>query len=120
LRDDRTRRGRRRRRTDRDDAGGRVETRRHRRRGRGTTRNRELDGSRAGGLYARTLEVFDQRGIVDRFLNEGQALQVQGFAYIPLDISDFATRYNYGLALWQSHIERIMAGRIGSAGIRSR
>ena len=64
--------------------------------------SRELDGSRAGGLYARTIEVLDQRGIADRFLAEGQAMQVQGFAYIPLDISDFPTRHNYGLALWQT------------------
>jgi 2-polyprenyl-6-methoxyphenol hydroxylase-like FAD-dependent oxidoreductase len=27
-----------------------------------------------------------------------------------LDISDFPTRHNYGLGLWQNHIERILAG----------
>ncbi len=27
-----------------------------------------------------------------------------------MDISDFPTRHNYGLALWQNHIERMMAG----------
>ena len=79
--------------------------------------SRELDGSRAGGLYARTIEVLDQRGIADRFLAEGQAMQVQGFAYIPLDISDFPTRHNYGLALWQSHFERILAGWIDELGV---
>jgi 3-(3-hydroxy-phenyl)propionate hydroxylase len=73
----------------------------------------DLDGSRAGGLHSRTLEVLDQRGIVERFLAEGQAMQVQGFAGIPLDISDFPTRHNYGLALWQSHLERILAGWVG-------
>lgn len=70
----------------------------------------EVDGSRAGGLHARTLEVLDQRGVVDRFLAEGQVVQTNGFAYIPLDISDFPSRYNHGLALWQRDIERIMAG----------
>jgi 2-polyprenyl-6-methoxyphenol hydroxylase-like FAD-dependent oxidoreductase len=70
----------------------------------------ELAGSRAGGLSARTIEVFDQRGIADRFLSEGQVAQVTGFAVTRLDISDFPTRHNYGLALWQNHIERIMAG----------
>lgn len=69
-----------------------------------------LAGSRAGGLSARTLEIFDQRGIVDRFLAEGQVAQVAGFASTKLDISDFPTRHNYGLALWQNHIERILAG----------
>jgi 3-(3-hydroxy-phenyl)propionate hydroxylase len=71
--------------------------------------SQDLDGSRSGGLHSRTIEVLDQRGIADRFLAEGQAMQVQGFAGIPLDISDFPTRHNYGLALWQSHFERILA-----------
>src|SRR5437764_15431660 len=42
----------------------------------------ELESSRAGGLHSRTIEVLDQRGIADRFLAEGQAMQVQGFAGI--------------------------------------
>ncbi|HEX2150086.1 MAG TPA: FAD-dependent monooxygenase [Actinomycetota bacterium] len=69
-----------------------------------------LPGSRAGGLQSRTIEVFDQRGIADRFLAEGQVAQVAGFAVTRLDISDFPTRHNYGLALWQKHVERILAG----------
>src|SRR5687767_11038671 len=69
-----------------------------------------LPGSRAGGLSARTIEVFDQRGIAGRFLAEGQVAQVAGFGATRLDISDFPTRHNYGLALWQKHIERILAG----------
>jgi 2-polyprenyl-6-methoxyphenol hydroxylase-like FAD-dependent oxidoreductase len=72
--------------------------------------NQELAGSRAGGLHARTLEMLDQRGIADRFLAEGQKAQVAGFGGVKLDISDFPTRYNYGLGLWQKHIERILAG----------
>ncbi|MCA1694955.1 MAG: FAD-dependent monooxygenase, partial [Actinobacteria bacterium] len=70
----------------------------------------ELPGSRAGGLHSRTIEVLDQRGIAERFLAEGQVAQVQGFAFNRLDISDFPTRHNYGLGLWQNHIERILAG----------
>src|SRR5882762_1606229 len=69
-----------------------------------------LVGSRAGGLHSRTIEVFDHRGIADRFLSEGQVAQVAGFAGVALDISDFPTRHNYGLGLWQNHIERILAG----------
>ena len=71
--------------------------------------NQDLPGSRAGGLHARTLEVLDQRGIVDRFLAEGQKAQVTGFGSAKLDISDFPTRHPYGLGLWQKHIERILA-----------
>lgn len=69
----------------------------------------DLMGSRAGGLHARTLEILDQRGIADRFLEQGKAMQVAAFAGVSLDISDFPTRRNYGLALWQRHIERILA-----------
>ncbi len=70
---------------------------------------RELAGWRAGGLHARTIEILDQRGIADRFLAEGRCSQLTGFAWTSLDISDFPTRHNYGLALWQTHIERILA-----------
>ena len=69
-----------------------------------------IAGSRAGGLHARTLEVFDQRGIADRFLAEGKIAQIAGFASVGLDIGDFPTRHPYGLGLWQNHIERILAG----------
>ncbi len=79
--------------------------------------SQELDGSRSGGLHARTIEVLDQRGIADRFLAEGQAMQVQAFARIPLDISDFPTRHNYGLALWQSHFERILAAWVSELAV---
>ena len=72
--------------------------------------NHDLAGSRAGGLHSRTIEVLDQRGIAERFLSEGQVVQVAGFAGTRLDISDFPTRHPYGLGLWQNHIERIMAG----------
>ena len=75
--------------------------------------SQELVGSRAGGLHSRTIEVLDQRGIADRFLSQGQVAQVAGFAWIRLDISDFPTRHNYGLGLWQNHIERILAGWVG-------
>jgi 2-polyprenyl-6-methoxyphenol hydroxylase-like FAD-dependent oxidoreductase len=71
--------------------------------------NQDLIGARAGGLHARTIEVFDQRGIAERFLAHGRVAQVAGFSQIPLDISDFPTRHPYGLALWQNHIEHILA-----------
>ena len=72
--------------------------------------SQDLAGSRAGGLHSRTIEVLDQRGIADRFLAEGQKTQTAYFAGTRLDISNFPTRHNYGLGLWQTHIERILAG----------
>src|ERR1700738_3439115 len=77
----------------------------------------DLAGSRAGGLHSRTIEVLDQRGIAERFLSEGQVAQVAGFAGTRLDISDFPTRHNYGLGLWQKHIERILAGWVGELAV---
>src|SRR2546429_3321049 len=77
----------------------------------------EVIGSRAGGLHSRTIEVFDQRGIADRFLAQGQVAQVAGFAWIRLDIGDFPTRHPYGLALWQNRIERILADWVGALGV---
>jgi 3-(3-hydroxy-phenyl)propionate hydroxylase len=79
--------------------------------------SQDLIGSRAGGLHSRTIEVLDQRGIADRFLSQGQVAQVAGFSWIPLDISDFPTRHNYGLGLWQNHFERILAGWVGELGV---
>jgi 2-polyprenyl-6-methoxyphenol hydroxylase-like FAD-dependent oxidoreductase len=79
--------------------------------------SQDLAGSRAGGLHSRTIEVLDQRGIADRFLSQGQVAQVAGFSMIRLDISDFPTRHNYGLGLWQNHIERILAGWVGELSV---
>ncbi|CAN5593483.1 FAD-dependent monooxygenase [soil metagenome] len=79
--------------------------------------NQQLESPRSRGLHSRTIEVMDQRGVAERFLAEGQAMQVQAFAGVPLDISDFPTRHNHGLALLQSHFERILAGWIQELGV---
>src|SRR3977135_1312512 len=77
----------------------------------------KLESSRSRGLHSRTIEVLDQRGVVDRFLAEGKAMQVQAFAGVPMDISDFPTRHNYGMALLQSHFERVLAGWLNELGV---
>lgn len=74
-----------------------------------TRPDRTLVGSRAGGLHARTLEILDQRGIVERFLEAGQVAQVAMFGGTRLDLSDCPTRFRHGLGLWQNHIERLLA-----------
>src|SRR6202022_5126257 len=79
--------------------------------------SQDLVGLRAGGLHSRTIEVLDQRGIADRFLSQGQVYQVVRFHMIPLDISDFPTRHNYVLGLWQNHIERILAEWVGELAV---
>jgi 3-(3-hydroxy-phenyl)propionate hydroxylase len=79
--------------------------------------SQDLIGFRAGGLHSRTIEVLDQRGIADRFISQGQVFRVAGFSLIPLDISDFPTRHNYVLQLWQNHIERILAEWVGELAV---
>jgi 3-(3-hydroxy-phenyl)propionate hydroxylase len=79
--------------------------------------NQDLPGSRAGGLHSRTIEVLDQRGIAERFLSQGKVMQVAGFAMVPLDISDFPTRHNYGLALQQEGIERTLAAWVDELAV---
>jgi 3-(3-hydroxy-phenyl)propionate hydroxylase len=79
--------------------------------------SQDLDGSRAGGLHARTIEILDQRGIAERFLSEGQTHPFAGYAGTFLDISDFPTRHNYILALWQKRIEAILAEWVGDLGV---
>src|SRR5262245_40237666 len=78
--------------------------------------SQDLEGSRAGGLHARTIEVLDQRGLADRFLSQGQIHKAVHFQ-IPLDISDFPTRHNYVLGLFQNHIERILAGWVSELAV---
>src|SRR3954465_6271526 len=76
----------------------------------------ELAGIRASGLHSRTLEVFDQRGIVDRFVSQGQKHPAVHFQ-VPLDISDFPTRHNYTLGIAQNQVERILAERAGELSV---
>ncbi len=79
--------------------------------------SQELDGSRAGGLFPRTIEVLDQRGIAERFVAAGRPHPNVGYALVPLDISDFPTRHNYLLALWQRDFEPILAGWVEELGV---
>ena len=80
-------------------------------------RTSRWESSRAGGLHARTIEVLDQRGIAERFLDAGQAMQVQAFAMVPLDISDLPSRHPHGLALWQREVEPLLAGWVDELGV---
>ena len=78
--------------------------------------SQDLAGSRAGGLHSRTIEVLDQRGIADRFLARGRRPRSHRVRRVPLGHQRFPTRHNYGLALWQNHIERMLAGWVDELG----
>jgi 3-(3-hydroxy-phenyl)propionate hydroxylase len=72
--------------------------------------DQHVDGSRAGGLHARTIEVLDQRGVADRFLEGRQTYPVAMFSAAALPMGDFPSRHNYVLGLWQRDFEPILAG----------
>ncbi|MGW0499674.1 FAD-dependent monooxygenase [Streptomyces sp. NPDC003007] len=76
--------------------------------------------SRAGGLHARSVELLDQRGIVDRFLEVGSAQPLAHFAFMRLDIENFPTRHPYALAIHQSRIERLLEERAIELGVQLR
>jgi 3-(3-hydroxy-phenyl)propionate hydroxylase len=77
-----------------------------------------LIGLRAGGLHSRTLEVFDQRGIADRFLSQGQAHKTGlTFRHTRLDTSALPSRHNYYLSLWQNQIEGTLAGWVAELAV---
>ncbi|HTJ71472.1 MAG TPA: FAD-dependent monooxygenase [Actinospica sp.] len=81
--------------------------------------NQDLVGWRALGFHARTVEVLDQRGIVDRFIEQAAFVgQTTGFGgAIRLDLSDFPSRHAYGLGISQQHIERILAAWVEELGV---
>lgn len=79
--------------------------------------SQDLAGMRASGLHMRTIEVFDQRGIGDRFVSQGTRHQAAYFHGLNLDISDFPTRRNYFVVLSQNRIERILADWAAELGV---
>jgi 3-(3-hydroxy-phenyl)propionate hydroxylase len=70
----------------------------------------ELVGTRARGFHSRTIEIFDQRGIAERFLVEGRTSSGLAFADTQLGVAGLPSRHPYTLGLAQSHIERILRG----------
>ena len=73
----------------------------------------ELVGSRARGFHGRTVELFDQRGIAERFLAEGMTAQVLSFAGVPLEVAELPSRHAYTVGIPQATVERILLGWVG-------
>ncbi|MGV4982284.1 FAD-dependent monooxygenase [Streptomyces sp. NRAIS4] len=76
--------------------------------------------SRAGGIHSRTLEVLDQRGILDRFLAEGQLQPVGHFSGLYLDFDESESRHPYPLMILQSAIERLLEEWATELGVHVR
>jgi 3-(3-hydroxy-phenyl)propionate hydroxylase len=82
--------------------------------------DQHLDGSRSGGLLARTMEVLDQRGVAERFVSAGQPSPVFAFGQTMFDTTGLPTRYSFVLALWQREFEAIMADWVAELGVTTR
>ncbi|MEU8898884.1 FAD-dependent monooxygenase [Nocardia sp. NPDC048505] len=72
--------------------------------------------SRAGGIHARTIEILDQRGLLEPLLAQGRTMQAGHFGGLALDFRDFETRHPYVLAVLQSVIERELDARATALG----
>lgn len=71
--------------------------------------NQDLVRPGALGMFSRTIELLDQRGIAERFIAEGTKHQAPMFPGTTW-VGDLATRHNYVLGLAQKHTERVLAG----------
>ncbi len=73
--------------------------------------------SRAPGINARTMEVFAQRGLAERFRERGKALPAVLFSGIPMDPSKVDPGWPDALILPQHHTESILAERAAELGV---
>ena len=79
--------------------------------------------SRAIGIQARTLELFEQHRIVGKFLELGHRARVanlysNGQRLARLDFDPLQTRYPYLLFLDQSQTERLLAEHLAESGVQ--
>ncbi|MFD7626964.1 rifampin monooxygenase [Streptomyces sp. NPDC059851] len=77
---------------------------------------------RALGLHARSVEVLDQRGLLERFLPLGQRFAVGGF-FAGIDRpwpADLDTAHSYVLAIQQPVTDRLLTERAVELGVEIR
>lgn len=77
----------------------------------------DVVGMRARGFHSRTVELFDQRGIADRFLEAGRVMPGISIANTLVDVSDLPTRHPYTLAIPQSRIEQVLCEWVAELGV---
>src|SRR3954453_16993448 len=76
---------------------------------------------RALGLHARSIEVLDQRGLLDRFLPLGTQYPVGGFAGISKPAPDrLDTAHPYVLGIPQTTTERLLTEHATELGVEIR
>jgi 2-polyprenyl-6-methoxyphenol hydroxylase-like FAD-dependent oxidoreductase len=80
------------------------------------------DQSRALGIQARTLEIFEQMGIVEPVLKAGQKISVMNFyadkrLILHITFDELESAYPYALSLPQSQTERILINELKGRGV---
>ena len=80
----------------------------------------DLVGTRARGFHSRTIELFDQRGIADRFLAQGKTFQAMSFAGTALDVAALPSRHPYTLGISQGQVEQVLRGWVVELGVSVR
>jgi 2-polyprenyl-6-methoxyphenol hydroxylase-like FAD-dependent oxidoreductase len=72
--------------------------------------------SRALALHARTVELLEQRGLLEPFLAVGVQWPQIHFAGLPLDMTKLRGQHQYSLHLHQSLVEQLLEQAAGKAG----
>jgi 2-polyprenyl-6-methoxyphenol hydroxylase-like FAD-dependent oxidoreductase len=62
--------------------------------------------SKAAGMHARTMEIFEQRGVLGGFTASGQPVRTGWFGGLKPDMSALSTRFPYILGIMQTATER--------------
>jgi 2-polyprenyl-6-methoxyphenol hydroxylase-like FAD-dependent oxidoreductase len=76
---------------------------------------------RSLGLFARSIEVMDQRGLLERFLAHGTTYPIGGFAGIGQPPSDgLDTAHGYVLGIPQTVTDRLLAEHAAELGVEVR
>jgi 2-polyprenyl-6-methoxyphenol hydroxylase-like FAD-dependent oxidoreductase len=76
--------------------------------------------SRAFGIQPRTMEVLEQRGILDEFIAAGRVAQMSHFAGLLLDFTALHTRHPATLILPQTRTESILEAHLRDVGVSVR
>jgi 2-polyprenyl-6-methoxyphenol hydroxylase-like FAD-dependent oxidoreductase len=77
--------------------------------------------TRAGGIHARTLEVFDLMGLSERFLERGQVVRrfrfySDGRSLLDLDLSRSGSRFGFMLDIPQHETETLLRAQVAELG----
>lgn len=74
--------------------------------------------SRAFAVHARTLELFDARGLADTLEAKGRALHgLRLFGRVTLDLGALPSRFRHVLVIPQYEVERVLLERAAAAGV---